>query len=254
MTLNPANIDSRSKQVLAGLFLSKFDEAGLSALGFETFTEAFNALGYGLGGRPASIKNYRDEFDPLFPNKRQGWRNRKRRDYCIRIEQDYRDLGFDDFAQLIGSLVNTANLEATIDASEDTAQTDASSFAKRLITGKAAEQYFINRFDTLPEFTGYELEDTTSIGCGYDFRLWPSQGTDFKAVEVKGMAERSGGLLLTNKEYNSAAKLTNRFFLVVVRNFRETPFHTVHANPLAGSLSFIRRERVIVDVSWTSTV
>jgi hypothetical protein len=252
MTLNPAHIDSRDRQVLAGLFLSKFDEAGVKALGFETFTEAFNALGYGLGGRPASIKNYRDEFDPLFPNKRQGWRNRKRRDYCLRIEQAYRDLGFDDFAELIGNLANTAKSEAASDVSDELKKSEQLSFAKRLITGKAAEQYFMNCFDTLPEFAGCELEDTTNMGCGYDFRLWPSQGSEFKAIEVKGMAERTGGLSLTDKEYRSAAALTNRFFLVVVRNFREIPFHTVHANPLAGPLNFIRRERVVVDVSWTA--
>ncbi len=250
--LNPAHIDSRNRLVLAGLFLSKFDEAGLRALGFETFTEAFNVLGYGLGGRPASIKNYRDEFDPLFPNKRHGWRNRKRRDYCLRIEQDYRDLGFDDFAELIGNLASASQSETAADVSEESAKTDEISFAKRLITGKAAEQYFINCFDTLREFVGCELEDTTSMGCGYDFRLWPPQGAEFKAIEVKGMAERSGGLSLTNKEYCSAAALTNRFFLVVVRNFRERPFHTIHPNPLAGPLNFIRRERVVVDVSWTT--
>jgi hypothetical protein len=252
MTLNPAHIDARDKQVLAGLFLSKFDEVGMRALGFETFTEAFNVLGYGLGGRPASIKNYRDEFDPLFPNKRQGWRNRKRRDYCLRVEQAYHDLGIADFAELLRNLAKTAKSEASSDVSEEAGKAEGSSFAKRLITGKAAEQYFINCFETLPEFAGCELEDTTSLGCGYDFRLWPSRGAEFKAIEVKGMAERSGGLSLTNKEYSSAAALTNRFFLVVVRNFRETPFHTVHANPLAGPLNFIRRERVVVDVSWTA--
>jgi len=252
MTLNPAHINARDKQVLAGLFLSKFDEAGVSALGFETFTEAFNTLGYGLGGRPASIKNYRDEFDPLFPNKRQGWRNRKRRDYCLEIEQAYRDLGFDDFAELIGNLAGTAKSEPPSDVSEGTEKTEESSFAKRLITGKAAEQYFKSCFENLPEFAGCDLEDTTSMGCGYDFRLWPSQGGQFKAIEVKGMAERSGGLSLTNKEYSSAATLASRFFIVVVRNFRETPFHTIHADPLAGPLNFIRRERVVVDVSWTT--
>lgn len=249
MTLNPTHIDSRDRQVLAGLFLSKFDQAGVGALGFETFTEAFNALGYGLGGRPASIKNYRDEFDPLFPNKRQGWRNRKRRDYCLKLEQAYRDLGFDDFTELIRNLAKISESET---ASNEAGKPDDSSFAKRLITGRAAEQYFINVFDTVPEFNGCELEDTTNMGCGHDFRLWPPQGSAFKAIEVKGMTERSGNLSLTDKEYRSAAALTDRFFLVIVRNFRETPFHTVHANPLAGPLSFIRRERVVVDVSWTA--
>jgi hypothetical protein len=42
------NIEStREKLVLAGLFLSKFDEEGLNALGFGGFSEAFNAISIG---------------------------------------------------------------------------------------------------------------------------------------------------------------------------------------------------------------
>ena len=121
-----------------------------------------------------------------------------------------------------------------------------------MITGRAAEQYFLGVYSTVPEFAGGEIEDTTSLGCGYDFRFWPSTGGDFKAVEVKGMADQSGGLLLTEKEYQCASSLADRFLLFVVKNFRETPFHTIHHNPLAGPMSFVRRERVVVEVTWSA--
>ena len=71
MRLLPENISLREKLILAGLYLAKYDEAGLKQLGFNSFVEAFNVIGYGLGARPASIKNYRDEFDSLFPNNRK---------------------------------------------------------------------------------------------------------------------------------------------------------------------------------------
>ena len=71
----------REKSILAGLYLSKFDAEGLKFLGFDNFTEAFNVIGLGLGVQPASVKNYRDEFDPLFPNERQGWHKREIRKY-----------------------------------------------------------------------------------------------------------------------------------------------------------------------------
>jgi hypothetical protein len=70
MLLDAQRISLREKLILAGLYLSKYDSLGLKKLGFESYQEAFNVIGYGLGSRPASIKNYRDEFDPLFPNKR----------------------------------------------------------------------------------------------------------------------------------------------------------------------------------------
>ena len=66
----------RDRAILIGLFLSKFDKKGIEALGFSNFSEAFNTLGLSIGAKPASLKNYRDEFDPLFPNKRMGWHKR----------------------------------------------------------------------------------------------------------------------------------------------------------------------------------
>lgn len=52
-------------------------------------------------------------------------------------------------------------------------------FAKRLITGLAAEQYFESVQPKLAEFGGYELENTTRLGCGYDFRLRNKTAKDF---------------------------------------------------------------------------
>ena len=80
-----AKIATRQKLILSGLYLSKYDSQGLKSLGLDSFAEAFNVIGYALGARPASIKNYRDEFDPLFPNQRKGWHKRATRDYCLEI-------------------------------------------------------------------------------------------------------------------------------------------------------------------------
>jgi hypothetical protein len=85
MPLNATQIPRREQLILAGLYLSKYDSLGLKKLGFDSFAEAFNAIGYAMGARPASIKNYRDEFDPLFPNRRKGWHKRPVRDYCQKV-------------------------------------------------------------------------------------------------------------------------------------------------------------------------
>lgn len=253
MNLNSTQIGSHEKQILAGLFLSKFDTEGLAALGFNSFTEAFNALGYGLGGRPASIKNYRDEFDPLFPNPRNGWRNRHRRNNCIEIEEQYRELPLKDFVSLVASFVGEPR-DSPSEQSPPFDELAATSFAKRLITGRAAEQYFQSTYSSLSEFEGYEAEDTTMQGCGYDFRLWPKSGNQYTAIEVKGMLDQSGWIAFTDKEHASAKNLGERFFLFVVKNFRERPFHVIHANPLASQLSFARKERAVVQVSWLASV
>jgi hypothetical protein len=97
------NINHCDRQILCGLFLSKFDQQGLSYLGFDGFAEAFNALGYSLQARHASIKNYRDELDPYFPNARKGWHKRPLREHCKRVLNDYKD---DDLRQL-GELIKS---------------------------------------------------------------------------------------------------------------------------------------------------
>lgn len=87
-TKSPTEMATRQKLILTGLYLSKYDQLGLRNLGFDNFVEAFNVIGYALGSRPASIKNYRDEFDPLFPNRRMGWHKRPTRDYCREVFEE----------------------------------------------------------------------------------------------------------------------------------------------------------------------
>ena len=96
----------RERLILAGLYLSKYDSVGLRELGFGSFVEAFNVIGYALGSRPASIKNYRDVFDPLFPNRRRGWHKRPVRDYCLKVFDQYKELDLQSFTVLIKAFLD----------------------------------------------------------------------------------------------------------------------------------------------------
>lgn len=73
--------ETNRKEMLAGLFLSKFNtkdnKAGLRRLGYATLREAYKGLAELVGGNPLSVRNYRDEFDPVFPNGRNGYNMRK---------------------------------------------------------------------------------------------------------------------------------------------------------------------------------
>jgi hypothetical protein len=252
--LDPAQIPTREKLIVTGLYLSKYDSAGLKKLGFESFLEAFNVVGYALGSKPASIKNYRDEFDPLVSKRRKGWHKRPTRDYCLKIFEQYKDLDFEAFTGLVRSFVGyDDNLWSQVRSKEDQAGAEAQ-FAQRLTTGLAAERYFETNQPTIPEFREYRAVNTTRLGCGYDFRLSPITSDAFLAVEVKGLKETTGSLSLTPKEHEIAAKMEDRFFLFVVKNFRETPFHEIYQNPLSGALRFARTERVTVNVSWLTSV
>lgn len=248
-------LTNRQKLILSGLYLSKFDLLGVKKLGFENFLEAFNVIGYALGSRPASVKNYRDEFDPLFPNQRMGWHKRATREYCREVYEEYKDLDVESFTALVKSFFGFDQGDWTEITTEEQQDDRASVFAQRLITGIAAEQYFESIHATLPEFNGYLAENTTRFGCGYDFRLRAEpSGTDFLAVEVKGLKEQTGTLSMTPKEYEVASTLGNRFYLFVVRNFREIPSHSIFQNPLTSSLLFRKAERTLVQISWVTSI
>jgi hypothetical protein len=250
MILNTDQISNRTKLILTGLYFAKYDAVGLKRLGFRSFAEAFNVVGYALGSQPASIKNYRDEFDPYLPNKRQGWHKRPIRDYCLKIFQEYKSLDLELFTGLIKSFVGyDENIVSEIETKE-TKDGSASGFAKRLITGLAAEHYFESIQPTIPEFADLELENTTRLGCGYDFRLHASNHDGFLAVEVKGLRDLTGGLSLTPREYEAATTLRDRFYLFVIKNFQKSPLHEIFPNPLSCRLEFSKSERITVQVSW----
>lgn len=245
-------LSNRTKLILAGLYLSKFDSEGLKRLGFRSFTEAFNVVGYALGSQPASIKNYRDEFDPLFPNVRKGWHKRAKRDYCLRVFDEYRSLDIDSFAGLIQSFVGySENLRSMLPVDEES-DGASSSFARRVATGVAAERYFESVQPQLADFREYSLEDTTLLGCGFDFRLRKPENDRFLAVEVKGLSGEHGSIALTPLEYDLAAKMRGRYCLFLVKNFQKAPYHEFFFDPLSGSLEFSRVERQITQVSWLS--
>jgi hypothetical protein len=253
MLLSPDLIPPRKKLILAGLYLSKFDLSGVARLGFNSFTEAFNVLGFALGGRPASIKNYRDEFDPIVSTRRKGWAKRPTRQYCLDVFEQYKDLDFETFTGLVRSFAGYDDRFWSEVQAPRSRQASELQFARRLATGLAAERYFQAIQPSLPEFQSSEIEDTTRLGCGYDFLIKPLHGEGRLAVEVKGLTERTGSLFMTPKEY-AAGALGKRFYLFVVKDFARVPFHEIFQDPLSSRLTFKKTERRLVQTSWSTSV
>ncbi len=241
----------RDKAILIGLYLSKFDEKSLTSLGFSGFKEAFNTLGYSIGSKPNSIKNYRDEFDPYFPNERKGWHKRPIRDYCKKFLNDFSSLSFYDFTELIkGFVIKDYEIERFIEKIEKRDYTQ--SVAKRLVTGRAAEEYFKVNYSTISDFKGFELSDTTNLACGFDFKL--SFDKDFYCIEVKGINTITGNIAMTEKEFIVAENLKKDYCLFVVSNFIEKPIHQYFFDPLNSGLKFKKVERQITQISYSATI
>ncbi|MFZ1720134.1 MAG: DUF3883 domain-containing protein [Candidatus Moraniibacteriota bacterium] len=241
------------KAMLIGMYLSKYDKQALDILGFESFTEAYNTIGLAINAKPLSIRNYRDEFDPVFPNERKGWHKRPMFQTRVEMLNKYKDLSLEAFTSLVKTIIyqNPAiNLiEEKIESEEDKSRT----FAKRLITGQAAEQYFRDNYQSVPDFQGLVYEETTQLGCGFDFRVLHDTG--FYAVEVKGLEKAKGAIGLTDKEYRTAFYLKESYFVFLVKNFIEMPGHNLFQNPIfSHELDFVKNERIVKQVSWNASI
>jgi Domain of unknown function (DUF3883) len=244
----------RERLMLAGLFLSKFSKDGLRHLGFETFSEAYNAIGYALGGKPASIKNYMQEFDPMFPNGRKGWHARDMRAHCREAFEQFGSLSLTEFTRLLKPLLFSEDESLPEELVElevfQEEQLENESFSKRLITGLAAEGFFEASFHRIAEFVDHSLSNVTRFGCGFDFRVQPGAAHPFLAVEVKGIAGMGGDVTMTSKEHRVAEYLGDRYYLCLVRNFIEKPVLSLYQNPLKQGFNFTPRERSQTTITW----
>lgn len=245
------------KLMMAGLFLSKFDKDGLRVLGFEGFWEAYNTLAFAVGAPPKSINNYRDEFDPYFPNPRKGWASRPLRPTRKKMMDELAGLRIDEFALLIrNNFSRDADIEELQFREEKSRKRSGSfdgSFAKRLMTGCAAENYFEQHYQEVECFKESAVVRTTQGGCGFDFKLtFPSH--PFCAVEVKGLSAFSGSIQFTEKEHYVAETLQERYFLYVVRDFIRKPSVLVVQNPLNSDLKFDRKNETRVVTTWRSSI
>jgi hypothetical protein len=149
--------------------VKEFILEGLTILGFNSHTEAFNTIGLSLNVKPSTIKLYRDEFDSLFPH-RVGWK-RETRKYCMDIYDAFKDLNLANFTNLLKTIIYENSDLGILDENITQKKDTDNSFAKRLITGQVAENYFQEYYNKIDIFRDYEVEDTTKLGCGFDFKL-----------------------------------------------------------------------------------
>lgn len=228
------------KAMICGLFLSKFNENGYRKLGFENWTEFYNTVGLLIDVKATSIKNYRDEFDPFFENNRIGYNKRPMHKSRISIFENYKNLEFNEFCNLLITIIENKDPDLiNLDIKNETSQ-----FAKRLITGKAAENYFRENYKNIDLFNDGELIDSTQFGCGFDFKI--EKQNYFYGVEVKGLYQNKGKILLTEKEVKIAELLKENYFLFVVKNFIEIPNYKLFRNPLFNNdITFVKTEQDI---------
>ena len=209
---------------IIAFYLAKYDKMAIEHLGYKSFSEAFTKCAEKLDANKVYIKLRRDEFDPIY-KWRKGWYNRPMSKIISRTIDLFDQEQEPDMYALVRDILDHNKIKSwdpIIDCLLDKKRdTQSANFAARVMTGKRAETYFKNyHAETGLPIHGV-LEDCTAEWCGYDFRIRSNSETI--CIEVKGITDNCGGILLTEKEWKTALICGNRYYLCIVRNLDSIP-------------------------------
>ena len=239
------------------LILSRMDKEGYSVLGYKTFNDATIKIGEILGVKKNTVKNMRDEFDPHHQNDRVGWL-RELRGSRLKILKTFQEVDDDTLLEIVKEILENKEFKNTEEyhdihslfneKEQDQLKKESSVFILRGPTGKAAETFFMEHFNNIGLPISGELIDCRELGAGYDFGIKNSTETYF--IEVKGLAAANGGVLFTNKEWQTALRYRERYYLVIIKNLSVAPEVKIIQNP-AASLKPKKNIRTVLQVSWS---
>lgn len=244
---------------IAAYYLSRFDKEAIVNLGYKSDKEAWAKIGEALNIKPNYIKFRRDEFDVVHPH-RLGWHKRPMTLSIIRTLDAYGNLDEITLRGLIQDIINNADnpdfdvemqvLSSALPSDSEKKKRKIGAYTTRGITGKKAEDEFVWQLKTgkIKFSEEVKIENVTNEGCGYDFKLIGKTATYY--VEVKGMSSVSGGILFTNKEWETARKKGDKYYVAIVSNIEEKPEISLIKNP-AEHINPTRNVFSIIQVNWS---
>ena len=90
-------------------YLSKFNDSAYKALNFGNKSKTHEAIGKILDVNRNTVKNMRDEFDPLHENKRAGWYQRELRPSRQKIVERYQHLEEEELRDYVFEILENKN-------------------------------------------------------------------------------------------------------------------------------------------------
>ncbi|MFA5130142.1 MAG: DUF3883 domain-containing protein [Patescibacteria group bacterium] len=243
--------------LIVAYYLSRFDKQGYSLLGYKSFTDATKGVGLILGVKPRTIQGMRDEFDPYHQNDRVGW-VRELRGSRLKTFKTFQETDDVTLLEIVKEILqnkefkNTEeyqDIHALLGERAEPSKRDTNPvFILRGPTGKAAETFFLEYFKNKALPIAGKIIDSRDFGCGYDFEI--NDGKQSHFVEVKGIASADGGILFTNKEWQTALKYGEKYYLVIVKNISAVPEITVIQNP-ASKFKPQKNVYTTLQVNWS---
>lgn len=235
-------------------YLARFNNLGLKNLGYHNWDNAFTDVSRKLHVNYHSVKNWRDEFDPIFEH-RAGWHQRAMSPSRIRVVEALENLDEPQIRDIVKDILNgeipehsdTEDLLLSL-VTEERQENSEKKYIVRGPTGRKAEEFFLAYFDKNKEPVNGTLEDRRDLGCGYDFKI--VSGSEDFYIEVKGLAEISGGVLLSDKEWRTALEAGDNYYLCIIRNVSELPSIRFIQNP-GERLNPKKNIYSTIQINWT---
>ena len=238
--------------MICGYYLSRFDKEAYAHLGFSTRQATHEGLGTALGVPATSIKNWRDEFDPIHDNPRKGWHKREMRPYPRRVVEALGHLTESELFELVSQLTiypyDHISNNIVIALTELDSGREKDLYSLRGLTGIQAEEAFCQFHEQSGEPISGKLLDRRYDQCGYDFEIIADPISI--AVEVKGLAGQRGGITFTHREWKTARLRGESYYLAIVRNVATTPQISLLRNP-AANLNAEMRTYTTIQVTWS---
>lgn len=235
-------------------YLARFNEVAYERLGFGSQAATHKKIGDILSVKQMTVQNWRDEFDPLFGH-RAGWYKRPMSPSRVKIAQALEHLDelqvcgivVDILSEKINEESDEKDILLTI-ASNKTSIKSKQNYILRISTGKVAEEYFQKYYLDYKKPVIGNLIDCRDLGVGYDFLI--ETLTEKYFIEVKGMSELAGGVLLTDKEWTVAQQEEEHYFLCIVSNLNKKPELKFIQNP-AQKLKPKKNIYSSIQISWS---
>ncbi len=236
--------------VIVAYAMSRLDRAFLSTFGFTSWKQAFARVGEELRVSPASIKNLRDEFDPLH-GRRKGWYKRPLRPNRQRVLGEFAEVSDSALTEIVRRIQEgDSDIRREIAAPLATAAKRVENVAERFLTGRLAEEYFMRHSAAICGIAPTNLIDSRHLAQGFDFAV---RNLGSIAIEVKGLKTSRGEVLFTDLEWRQAAARTTDYWLVVIGQLNSRPKPLLLKDP-QRSIKARSDIRTSTSVSWKATV
>ncbi len=251
MATTPRKPLLETSALIVGYAMSRLDRAYLEAHKLKSWKEAFRRAGEALKVAPASIKNLRDEFDPVHGNARKGWKDRPMRKNRLRVMGQLCDVSDAALLDMIDNIL--AHDQETVQEVVKPLSMPVErvhNVAERLRTGRLAEAFFLANSEKIADIAATLILDHRELARGYDFGVRKRDGI---AIEVKGMKQMRGGILFTDREWSEAKARRADYWLVVVGNIESNPIAKLFPDPTT-TLEAECKYQTTIAASWRASV